>query len=276
MNTLEAIALGIIQGVTEFLPISSSGHLEVLPRLFGWGSPSTIFMIMLHVGTFLAILLYFRQKIFQYFLALVNFINKKTNKSNKELRVILRILIATIPAGIMGYLLEEPLVNFYDINLNNKLIFAVIAVPMIVIGIFFILEKKWSKNEVKKIEELKINNALIIGLAQAFAFIRGVSRSGITIITGRLNGLSRAEAAEFSFLMSIPILVATSLYGLVNLTGESVSIEVAPIIAGTLFSFLTGYFSIAFLINFLKKNSLAAFGIYRVIFGAILILLFLF
>ncbi len=276
MNILEAILLGVIQGVTEFLPISSSGHLEVLPRLFGWGTPSTVFMIMLHVGTFMAILIYFRKKIFLYFQALINFLNKKADKSKNELRIILRILVATIPAGILGYLLEKPLVDFYDNNLDNKLIFLLVAIPMIVIGIVFIVEKKWTKHHEKKIEEIKINNALVIGFAQALAFIRGVSRSGVTIISGRLVGLSRAEAAEFSFLMSIPILVVTSLYGFINLGGNNVSIEIAPIIVGTMFSFLSGYFSIAFLISFLKRNSLAAFGIYRVIFGAILILLFLF
>lgn len=278
MNIFQSIVLGVIQGITEFLPISSSGHLDVIPQIFNWSAPSTNFIVMLHLGTLFALLLHYRLTIIGYFNAVTKSVKKSSNLTEAEkikVKSITLVLLATIPAAIIGFIFEKTILHIYDGNLGFNTSLIIIAIPMLVIGIIFLIEEKFIVEKEKEIHNLSGKNALLIGFAQAFALIRGVSRSGITIITGRLNGLSRVSAAEFSFLMSIPITALVTIYGLISLGTSAptgVNTDLLSILVGAFAAFVSGLLAISFLIKFLKNRTLKIFGTYRICFAIFIFL----
>lgn len=277
MDIFQVAILGFIQGATEFIPISSSGHLDIIPRVLGWDNPSTALILFLHIGTLLALLTHYRKLILRYFKAVIKklFSQKQLRrKEERDLKVFINTIIAVLPAIVIGVLFENLISNFYDRDSELRVIAPFIILPMIIIGIIFLFEERFFKNNKLKIEDLKINQVLIIGLSQAIAFIRGVSRSGITLIFGQLAGLKRVDAAEFSFLISIPILIGTSLFSLIeflSLPREQLSDELLPALSGMIVAFITGLIAVKFLLSFLKNNSLKLFGIYRIALGLILL-----
>jgi len=280
MNILEAMFLGILQGLTEFIPISSSAHLDVIPKIFGWHNPSTFFDTSLHIGTFLALLVYFRKKVYVYFAVLFKFIfNKKIiQKNDKHSLLILRnIILATIPAVIIGLLFEGYITNLFDSKELDKYSNLIISLAMISMGIVLIVYTRFLRGKRIEMHNLGALRSFIIGIAQAVAFIRGISRSGISIIASQFVGLRRIDAAEFSFLMSIPIMFLTSIYSICELfflNNDSKNEYILPSIVGMFTSFIFGILAIKFLLSFLKNNSLAFFGVYRIVFGIIIILVF--
>lgn len=277
MDIFQVAILGFIQGATEFIPISSSGHLDIIPRALGWDNPSTALILFLHIGTLLALLTYYRRLILRYFkVALKKIFSQKKlrRKEERDLKVVINTLLAVLPAIVIGILFENLISNFYDRDSELRIIAPFILIPMIVIGIIFLFEEKFFRNNKLKIEDLKLNQVLVIGLSQAIAFIRGVSRSGITLIFGQLAGLKRVDAAEFSFLISIPILIGTSIFSLVefiSLPREQLSKELLPALVGMVIAFITGLLAVKFLLSFLKNNSLKLFGVYRIALGLILL-----
>lgn len=281
MNLFQSLILGIVQGLTEFIPVSSSGHLWLIPKVLGWENPSTSYILFLQLGTLFALIIYYRKLIWDYLKTLIIYIKnrsgiKKEDKVN--MKVIINIVLATIPAGVIGVLLDSKIENLYDDKANEKIAVLATVGALIFIGILFIFSSRLFRAKKYELEKLSIKNAIIIGFSQALALIRGTSRSGITLLSGQAVGLKRFSAAEFSFLMSIPILGASSLFGVYNflkMPQAQIQQELGPAVVGMLAAFVAGLLAINFLLKFLKTNSLVSFGIYRIIFAlVILVILF--
>lgn len=266
---LRGIFLGTVQGFTEFIPVSSSGHLALLPRLFGMSEQSTAFDIVVHGGTLLALLLFFRLKI-------STILKGVKEKDQKQTSILKKVIIGSLPALIVAGLIE--LSNIFSdnkidgiIKSNEVLIFMLISVGLLLIAADFIF-----KNNSKTLTDLKVKNIIIIGVAQILSLLRGTSRSGITIFAGMSQGLKREEAAEYSFLMGIPVIALGFVFQIVKfLIDKNMNESLLMIFFGFLTSFIFGYIAIAFLLNFLKKYGLTIFGVYRIILGVVaLIVLF--
>lgn len=278
MTVIQAIILGIIQGLTEFIPVSSSGHIYTLPDLFGWNisiGDFSSFITFIHIGTLASLLYYFRKKLWRYVEVIYISIREKgrlNTKEGKELTSLKNIAISVIPAGILGLILSDTIDAFYNSRSPNEASILV-AVPMILIGILFLFENR-ILNGSKHIHQIGAFSSVLIGFSQAIAFIRGVSRSGITLLTGQLLGLNRVSAAEFSFLMGVPIIGAAAAKSLYDVFSNNLinSDNAAIYFSGALAAFIAGNFAIRFMLNYLQTRSLKFFGVYRLIFGAVLIL----
>lgn len=262
IEMLKSVFLGIVQGLTEFLPVSSSGHLNIMPWLFKWDNISDSFDLALHAGTLLAILIYF----YKDWLGLISGGAKMVFKKEKttEGKIFWYIVAATIPAGVLGLLLEKGIELIVGENLNLEML--IIAGALIVMGIILYLVDKNCKHRVAY-EEINFKSAMLIGASQALAAaIPGVSRSGITMTVSRSLGLDRESAAKFSFLLSAPIVAAAVLLSIGDFTFSP------EFFAGVAASFISGILVIKFLMGYLKKGSYKIFAIYRVIFGLFIII----
>ena len=265
-ETIQAVILGIVQGLTEFLPVSSSAHLNVFPWVFGWDTISESFDVALHLGTLFAILIYF----FKDWINLIVGGAKKVFKKEDSLngKIFWYLVIATIPAGIMSLVLDKISENIVGDNLNLEMI--LIAVALIVMGIVLYIVDKKSENKVKY-EEITLKQSVLVAISQALAAaFPGVSRSGITMTVARMLKIDRESAAKFSFLLATPIVAAAVL---VNITSFTLSI---PFVLGVLASFIVGLIVIKFLMDYLKKGSFKIFAIYRIIIGVIILALVFF
>jgi len=277
----QAIVLAIVQGLGEFIPISSSGHLIIVRRLLGWNelSPSgeLTFDVALHFGALLSVLFYFRRTWFQIVRAalggkVVRFSESGSADTNlapeeqKEERLLLWFLaIATIPGAIAGKLLEHSAEDYFREHI------VLIAAALIVVALLMWLGEKTGSLS-KPLTRISLADSLIIGVAQAFALIPGVSRSGSTITTGLFRGMTREAAVRFSFLLSTPIIAGAALLKAHELHKEGLPAGMhAPFIVGILVSALVGYAAIAWLIRYLQSNSLRAFIIYRIVAGVVVI-----
>lgn len=246
MTFLQAIILGVIQGITEFLPISSSGHLIIFESFFGLNVEELLdFDIALHMGTLLAILIYFRKDIWD----LITFKNPKLIKF---------LLIATIPAVVLGFAFKDTIEEVLRSPTS-------VSILMIVVGILFLLPERIF---VKKTSALNLPKSILIGFAQSLALMPGVSRSGATILSGTWLGLNREEAARFSFLLGSIAIFGAGILAAKDL--DQITIESSVLAAGFAASFVSGIFSIGFLMKFLKKYSLKVFGVYRILFGVLI------
>ncbi len=255
MTVLQAIILGVVQGLTELLPISSSAHLFLIPWFCNWNVPNS-FDVALHAGTLLAIGLFF----FKDWLQLLKGAYKQTIKKEKnpDGRMFWYLVFATIPGGCIGFILDK-----YCEDILTKPV--IIAIMLIVMGILLYVVDKKAKNNTKY-EDMTFKQTFLIGLSQALAFIPGVSRSGITMTTGRALGVERESAARYSFMLSAPIVLAATLYKLKEFTFD------LPFIIGVFTSFLVGVLVIKFLLNYLKKGDFKWFAIYRVVVGVFVLL----
>ncbi len=266
MNILEAIILGAIQGLAEFLPISSSGHLRIAEHFFTTGTVPILFDILLHLATLAAVCTVFAKKIGHLFCVLGRFIIRKSKEEDKnDLKMILAIIIATIVTGIIGFLLKD-WVKGIDIR--------VIPACFVITGIALILSAKIKPK--KQSENLSIVSALIIGFAQGIGVVPGISRSGSTISAGLFSGLDRKTAGEFSFLLSIPAILAAFILEMQSADKLSTSVSPMALIAGMLTAFIVGYFSLKFLLNLIKKGKLAYFAYYLIPVGIIFFTYFCF
>ena len=257
MSIFQALVLGIVQGLTELLPISSSAHLFLIPWTFNW-PPIGDFDVALHFGTLLAIGLFF----FKDWIELIKGGYKKLVKKEDsfEGKMFWYIVIATIPGGAIGFLLD----HFAEDILTNQF---VIATALIVMGIVLYIVDKKAKSEVEY-KDMTFKQTFLIGLSQAIAFIPGVSRSGITMTTGRAMGIKRESAAKYSFMLSAPIVLAATLYKLKDFAFGELSFYI-----GVLASFIVGIIVIKYLLQYLKKGSFKIFAIYRIVIGVIVLII---
>ena len=269
MDIIQALILGIVQGLTEFLPISSSAHLNLFPWIFNWGEMEESFDVALHVGTLLAICVYF----FKDWIELIKGGYNQTVKRKKttEGKIFWYIVISTIFAGAISLVLDKVSEKGIELIAEKTGIAAlsiemlIIAVALIVMGIILYIADKKSKSDIKY-EEITFKQSLLIAISQALAAaFPGVSRSGITMTVGRWLGVERESVAKFSFLLSTPIVAAAAL---VKLKYFSFNV---PFIVGILASFVVGLFVIKFLLEYLKKGSFKVFAIYRVVLGIVVI-----
>jgi undecaprenyl-diphosphatase len=263
MEIYQAIILGMVQGLTELLPISSSAHLNLIPIIFDWNVPES-FDVALHFGTLLAIGIFFFKDWIDLIIGGAKKVFKKEDSVNG--RMFWYIVAATIPGGAIGFILDKYAEEF----LSKPLI---IAIALIVMGIILYLVDKKSSTKTEY-EEMTFKQTFLIGLSQALAFIPGVSRSGVTMTAGRAMGVSRESSAKYSFMLSAPIVLAATVFKLGDFI-EYLSIAsmtgVIAFVLGVLVSFVVGIIVIKFLLEYLKKGSFKIFAIYRVIIGLLVI-----
>ena len=271
MNIAQAIILGIVQGLTELLPVSSSAHLNLFPWLFNWGELSPSFDVALHIGTLLAILVFFYKDWVQLIIGGYNQVVKKQKSTNG--RIFWQIVISTLFAGIACLILDkisekliEGLAGVFKVETITIEMF-LIAIALVVMGIILYIVDKKSKSNIK-FEKINFKHSMLISLSQALAAaFPGVSRSGITMTVGRKLGIDRESVARYSFLLSAPIVAAAALFEMKNFVFN------LPFVIGILVSFAVGMFVIKFLLNYLKKGSFKVFAIYRIVLGIIIIVI---
>ena len=265
-DIIHALILGIVQGLTEFLPISSSAHLNLFPWIFNWDKISESFDVALHLGTLLALILFFYKDWINLIKSAINGVVKK--EKTKESKMFWYLVIATIPAGILSIVLDKISEKIVGDNLNFEML--IIAITLIVMGIVLYIVDLKAKAKVKY-ENITLKQAVLIGMSQAIAAaFPGVSRSGITMTVGRVFGLDRESAAKYSFMLATPITAAAVLFSIKDFTFG------IPFIVGVIASFIVGVLIIKFLLNYLKKGSFKVFAIYRVIIGIAVIAVYLF
>lgn len=266
MDILEILILGFVQGIAEFLPISSSAHLIIFRDIFGIGfgmsaNMNLTFDIALHFGTLLAIGVFF-------FKDFIKMIQKGFTKGVKDDdgKILWYLVAATIPAAIVGVLFEEAIENVVRSN------YVVIAIALAVMGIIIYLADKFSK-ETKTIKKMTLKDAILVGCSQVFALIPGFSRSGTTIAAGRVLGLDRESAAKFSFFLSAPVVLGAVCLQLIKGTAFSViAANLGTFILGILVSFVIGLLCIKYLLKYLQKHNFKIFMIYRVVLAAVVLI----
>ncbi len=258
MSWFEAVVLGIVQGLTEFLPISSSGHLFVVPQLFGWGDPGASFTAVTQLGTMAAVLLFFWSDIVRIFLAWSRSLWTPSLRGVLDARMGWYLIIGTIPIAILGLVFSDQIKTAArDLRLT--------AAMLIVFGFIMYAADKVNPQE-RKIEDVTWRHSLGYGFAQALALIPGVSRSGATITAGRMLKYNREAAARFSFLLSVPAVVLSGLFEAFDI-GSAGSPPWGQTILATIVAFVVGYASIAWLLRYLTSHSVLIFTVYRVIAG---------
>jgi undecaprenyl-diphosphatase len=267
VSTLEAIVLGIVQGLTEFLPISSTGHLRIVPAFLGWEDPGAAFTAVTQLGTMAAVLLYFRADLIRIALAWLRSVRDRSARRELDARIGWYIVLGTIPIGIFGVLFKDQIENgARDLYL--------IGTALIVLGLVLLWAERVGTRS-RSMEQLEARDGLAVGFAQALALVPGVSRSGATITAGLFLGLDRPSAARFSFLLSVPAVVLSGLFELGSILSgeEGQHVSTGNLVVATLLAFVTGYAAIAWLLRFLSTHSTIVFVVYRVALGVLVLVL---
>lgn len=266
MSVFIAIILGLVQGLTEFIPVSSSGHLEIVQQLIGGRADNFhLFLELINFGTLLALIIFYRKRIVEIF--------KDIFGKNHNLKLAINVIITCIPAGVAGLLLSK----FIEENSFFSSLFT-ISIAMAIVGfLMIIVDRLPKKSPLKDENKLTKSRALFIGLAQVFALIPGVSRSGSTIVAGRIMGLNSESSANYSFLVSIPLMTAVCAKTLVSSSTRAYLFDNLPMLAlSNAIAFISGLLAITFCIKYLKKsNSLKAFGFYRIIVATVVLIVLL-
>jgi undecaprenyl-diphosphatase len=261
VNYTQGVVLGVVQGLTEFLPVSSSGHLILVPHVFGWPDQGLAFDAALHLGTLAALVAYFRAE-------LAGMLAGTLSR-----RVGLLLLAATVPGGLAGLLFQKSI----EANLRSPLLIAATTAGWGLVMWF--ADRRATPTESRPddpLERVSWGQGLAVGVAQALALIPGTSRSGITITTGLLGGLDRATAARFAFLLGIPITAAAGGLKALQLVRFGLPPgEAGPLAAGLIASFVSGWFAVWFLVNYLRRRSLAPFVAYRLALAVVIVAVFL-
>jgi len=263
MNIIEAVILGAIQGITEFLPISSSGHLIFVPELFGWADQGLWFDVVVHLGSLVAVLIFFRKKI-------IEILGRAFKGQKEQVRLFVLLMLSVVPAGVVGLLLGD-----WIENVARSAQF--IAYGLIVWGIVLFIADRYNaqQKDHTELNEVSWKQVIVIACAQAIALIPGTSRSGITMSAGLLGSLSKKAAAEFSFLMSIPVILLAGqlkFYQVINL--GSVTVGFAPLVVGFVSAAISGFIAIYSLMHIIEKWNFSVFVLYRIVVG-VLILMYL-
>jgi undecaprenyl-diphosphatase len=278
VSTFESVVLGIVQGLTEFLPISSTGHLRIVPAFVGWDDPGAAFTAVTQLGTMAAVVLYFREDLIRIGMSWLGSLRVLRDRSSGSVRDRFArldlnarlgwyILFATIPIGIFGLAFKDQIENgARDLYL--------IGSALIVGGLVLLAAEEVSKRN-RGIEDINARDGAAVGLAQALALVPGVSRSGATITAGLFMGLDRPTAARFSFLLSVPAVVLSGLFELAGILSgsEKQDVSTAKLAIATFLAFVTGYLAIAWLLRFLTSHSTIVFVVYRVVLGALVLVL---
>ena len=268
MSFLEEIVLGLVQGLTEFLPISSTAHLRIVPAFVGWEDPGAAFTAVTQLGTMCAVLLYFRTDLIRITRAWLRSVREPARRRDDlDARLGWYIVLGTVPIGIFGVLFKDQIeTGARDLYL--------IGTALIVLGLVLLLAEHLGSHE-RGVEQIKTKDGFAIGMAQALALVPGVSRSGATITAGLFMGLEREAAARFSFLLSVPAVVLSGVLELGSiLSGDDAGGEsLGGLLVATVLAFVSGYASIAFLLRFLATHSTAVFVAYRVVLGAVVLAL---
>lgn len=275
MTVFQAFILGSIQGLTEFFPISSSGHLVLVPSLFGWDIQDLSFDVMLHLGTSLAVLVFFRIELWNMCVSLIKDLRNKKNhlKYNKfslPSKLLLTIVVVSIPVAIISLLLE----NFIETSFRTPVSIAVMLISVAII--MYAADKKISRRSSKSKESLynvKFTDALLVSLSQVVALFPGTSRSGISISAGLFRGLSRSQATRFSFLLSIPLIIGAGIFKTVDVFNDRL-LSLDVLLIGFATSFIIGFMAIKFLLSIINKWGLSIFVIYRILLGITLLFFF--
>jgi undecaprenyl-diphosphatase len=264
VDALQAIVLGIVQGLTEFLPISSSGHLRIVPAVLGWEDPGAAFTAVVQLGTMAAVLIYFRADLWRIARASTLGLRDREMRRTLDARLGWYIAIGTIPISVIGLLFADPI----ETEFRNLYL---IGTTLIVFGLLMAWADAASRRE-RGIDSLTTRDGAFVGFAQALALVPGVSRSGATITAGLVLGLDRAAAARYSFLLSIPAVVLSGVFELRHIGdpgGASAGITALAVVL----AFVTGYASIAFLLRYLARHTLGIFVGYRLVVGVLVIML---
>jgi undecaprenyl-diphosphatase len=267
VSWLEDIVLGIVQGLTEFLPISSTAHLRIVPAFVGWDDPGAAFTAVTQLGTMAAVLLYFWEDLTRIARAWLRSLRDRRARAELDARLGWYIVIGTVPIAIFGFIFRDQI----ETGARNLYL---IGTTLIVLGLVLLLAEKVSRHE-RSLDSLTTRDGVLIGLAQALALVPGVSRSGATITAGLFAGLTRPDAARFSFLLSVPAVVLSGLYELFSILRGDEHFEgsLGGLLVATLLAFVVGYASIAFLLRFLVRHSTGVFVAYRVGLGALVLAL---
>ena len=270
MGFWQAVFLGVVQGITEFLPVSSSGHLIFLPKLFGWQDQGLAFDVIVHLGTLLAVVVFFREKLWNIAKSFLTFGKKESDILNRRLGFL--IILSIIPAGVAGLLFE----GWIETNLRSASVVGVGLVFWgIILGLSDLFNKKLEEQDKTELEQMNWKEMLIVACAQAIALIPGTSRSGITMTAGLFSKLKKDTAAEFSFLMSVPIIFLAGMMKVIELIQVGLQdMSMMSLVVGFLASAVSGFFAIWGLMKVIKQRGFLPFVVYRVIIG-VLILFFI-
>jgi undecaprenyl-diphosphatase len=281
VDTFQAIILGLVQGLTEFLPISSSGHLTIVPWLFGWDQPPLAFDAALHLGTLLAVVVYFRNELWKMVVAIpIALRNLGTILRGEEVdhpraldaRLGVLIAIGSIPGGVAGLAFNDKIDEFFHSEDHQDRAMLIIAFLLAVFGIVLWLADRYGK-KTRDIADIGLKDTILIGLAQAIALLPGTSRSGVTMSAGMFRDINRADAARYSFLLGFPLILAAGLTGLSDITAPDSGISTGTVLIGIAVSAISGLFAITWLIKMLQRSSVTGFVIYRLGLAALIVLL---
>jgi undecaprenyl-diphosphatase len=258
-DLVKAVCLGTLQGLTEFLPISSSAHLRIFPELFGWGDPGAAFTAVIQIGTELAVLIFFRKDIWRIGSTWLRSLVKPEYRGHIDARMGWFIIIGSMPIVLLGITLKDIIEN----DFRNLWI---IGSTLVVLGIILGVTDRLSRND-RKIRQIGLRDAILMGLAQAAALVPGVSRSGATISMGRLLGYEREAATRYAFLLAIPAVVGAGLFELPEIPHGDNAYGWGPTLVATVVSFVVGYAAIAWLLRYVATRSYLPFVLYRVALG---------
>jgi undecaprenyl-diphosphatase len=264
MSILEALLLGAVQGLTEFLPISSSGHLRIVPAFLGWEDPGAGFTAVIQLGTMAAVLIYFRADLWQIARAWLRELRVPFRESSQNAKLGWFIVLGTIPISIFGFAFSD------QIESGARSLYLIGSALILFSFVMLLAERLGSRT--RHLDEMNRGDGFYIGMAQALALVPGVSRSGATISAGLLRGFDRVAAARYSFLLSVPAVVLSGLFELRHIGGEG-SASVAATVTATIVAFVTGYAAIAWLLRYLGTHSLGIFVAYRIPLGIVVLVL---
>ncbi len=265
LDFLKAVVLGLLQGLTEFLPISSSAHLRIFPELFGWGDPGAAFTAVIQIGTELAVLLYFRHDLWRIASAWVRSLYDPSWRGHLDARTGWYIILGSVPIVVLGVLLK-------DVIESDFRSLWIIGTTLIVLGVVLGIADRVGRSE-RSIGQMNVRHAVLLGLAQAAALVPGVSRSGATISMARFLGYEREAATRFAFLLAIPAVVGAGLFELPEIPHGDNAYGVWPTLVATVVSFVVGYAAIAWLLRYVTTRSYLPFVVYRIGLGVLVLVL---
>ncbi|GLU48885.1 undecaprenyl-diphosphate phosphatase [Nocardiopsis ansamitocini] len=264
MSIIEAIVLGLVQGLTEFLPISSSGHLRIVAAFSGWPDPGAAFTAVSQIGTELAVLIYFRKDVWNIISTWCRSLVVKELRRDINARMGWYVILGSLPIAIAGLLFEEQIAEpFRDLRL--------IALTLIVFGVLLGIVDRYSRKH-RELTDLTAQRGVVFGLFQMLALVPGVSRSGATVTGGMLLGFKREAAARYAFLLAMPAVFASGVYKLKDIGGDEYA-GVGATIVGTVVAFVVGYAVIAWFMRFISTNSFMPFVYYRIVLGVLILTL---
>ena len=265
LDFFKAAVLGVLQGLTEFLPISSSAHLRIFPELFGWGDPGAAFTAVVQIGTEAAVLIYFRKDIWRIASAWIRSLHDPAWRGQVDARMGWFIIVGSLPIVALGITLK-------DVIENDFRSLWIIGTTLIVLGIVLGVADKVGRNE-RSIKQMNLQHAVLLGFAQAAALVPGVSRSGATISMGRFLGYEREAATRFAFLLAIPAVIGAGLYELPEIPHGENAYGPWPTLFATVVSFVVGYAAIAWLLRYVSTHSYLPFVLYRIALGSFVLVM---